>query len=167
MIFHATINLGLENNPEANRIDFSYELLKYVENKINRSHVGFRNSRSVEFGDRVRHYNTGELGSKFSVMLYRKPGKYQDKTEDTMIIEINGTFDGAGQGGSDIVGITMRELCESMCLVYTQECVPYKVKTEQTLYNEKHTQCELVYNPLFTGEKFEFDGAYFMTIHNG
>ncbi len=143
MNFQATINLGLENNPEADRVDFMYDLLKWIECKLKRLDRGFGGTNSDQ---------------TFSVMLYRKPGTYLNQHEDTVVIEIAGRF----VGTPDKLQHAIDSLCESATIIYCQECVPYSVTSRWNFDNE--TSEALVYNPIFQGEKVEFNGDYFLRV---
>lgn len=51
-------------------------------------------------------------------------------------------------------------MSETFCAVFTQECIPYRhieLKEGNMLITE-----QLVYHPQFDGDKYDFDGQYFI-----
>lgn len=70
---------------------------------------------------------------------------YLDNPERTLVIDIV------------VEPSNIKKLVTNMCKVFTQEAIPYMNKTN-------NLDAELVYNPDFTGEKYEFDAQYFVEM---
>lgn len=87
------------------------------------------------------------------VETFEALGEYVDNPEPTLVIKIS--TDAASF-------IWWKSEVKDFTIIYTQECIP--VRVEHTDSNGfKTTKQELIFNPEYSGERYEFDPKYFIT----
>jgi hypothetical protein len=103
------------------------------------------------------------LAFPFSVVEFRESlGEYEGHDEPTLIVKISAVFE-MDLSNVDSKSAILKRFVENMCMKYTQECIPYRlVFTDKDGF--EHTREKLVYNKLHKGEKYEFDGKYFIEM---
>lgn len=83
-----------------------------------------------------------ELLKNFGLNKFQvQKGEYLGNEEPTLIAEIERIH---------------KDQIEALCEICTQECI--------AIYDNNLHLGHLVYNPLFEGEKYQFDKQYFLTI---
>lgn len=106
---------------------------------------------------RVVRLNIGLNNNPYSEDEVIKAVKMFIDVDRTMIV--NGEYNGEEEPTLVVVGLTthshgvVTDFVKAMCRVFTQECIPYKMG-----------KGELVYHPLYDGDRYDFDEQYFITI---
>jgi hypothetical protein len=92
--------------------------------------------------------NRGAIVETFEAL-----GEYVDNPEPTLVIKIS----------TDLASfIWWKSEVKDFTIIYTQECIP--VRVEHTDANGfKTTKQALIFNPEYSGERYEFDLKYFIT----
>ena len=80
-------------------------------------------------------------------------GEYVDNPEPTLVIKIS----------TDLASfIWWKSEVKDFTIIYTQECIPVRVEhTDSDGF--KTTKQALIFNPEYSGERYEFDPKYFIT----
>jgi hypothetical protein len=80
-------------------------------------------------------------------------GEYVENPEPTLVIKIS----------TDLASfIWWKSEVKDFTIIYTQECIP--VRVEHTDVNGfQTTKQDLIFNPEYSGERYEFDPKYFIT----
>ncbi len=90
----------------------------------------------------------GEIVETFEAL-----GQYVENPEPTLVIKISTDLTSFMWWKGEVKDFT---------IMYTQECIP--VRVEHTDSNGfKTTKQELIFNPEYSGERYEFDPKYFIT----
>lgn len=92
--------------------------------------------------------NRGAIVETFEAL-----GEYVDNPEPTLVIKIS----------TDLASfIWWKSEVKDFTILYTQECIP--VRVEHTDVNGfQTTKQALIFNPEYSGERYEFDPKYFIT----
>ena len=92
--------------------------------------------------------NRGAIVETFEAL-----GEYVDNPEPTLVIKIS----------TDLASfIYWKAEVKEFTIIYTQECIP--VQVEHTDVNGfQTTKQDLIFNPEYSGERYEFDPKYFIT----
>jgi hypothetical protein len=103
------------------------------------------------------------LAYPLNIVEFREAiGEYEGHDEPTLVVKVSAEFD-MNLADVDSMSAIVKKRVEDMCLKYTQECIPYRlVSTDR--YGFESTIEKLVYNKLHKGEKYEFDGKYFIEM---
>ncbi len=100
--------------------------------------------------------NRGAIVETFEAL-----GEYVDNPEPTLVIKIS-TDLASFIWWADEAFIWWVDEVENFTIIYTQECIP--VQVEHTDANGfQTTKQELIFNPEYSGERYEFDPKYFIT----
>lgn len=108
------------------------------------------NNNPLNYESMARFMNNafGTTNEKVEVQL--RNGSYEGDSEPTAVVRVWHKSDYQDALWAETMATTLCELC-------TQECIPY------TYYNCGFAVDEqLVYNPDFKGDKYDFDAAYFI-----
>lgn len=84
-------------------------------------------------------------------------GQYVENPEPTLVVKIS----------TDLMSwVWWKSEVEELTIMYTQECIPVRVESTDSSGFKKINQ-DLIFNPDYTGERYEFDEKYFITEPTG
>lgn len=92
--------------------------------------------------------NRGAIVETFEAL-----GEYVENPEPTLVIKIS----------TDLASfIYWKAEVKEFTIIYTQECIPVQVEHTDT-NGFQTTKQALIFNPEYSGERYEFDPKYFIT----
>lgn len=80
-------------------------------------------------------------------------GEYVKNPEPTLVVKISTDLQSWIWWKSEVSELT---------IIYTQECIPIRVESTDSSGIKTRNQ-ELIFNPDYTGERYEFDEKFFIT----
>jgi len=98
------------------------------------------------------HNAFGSTNERVEVQL--RAGTYEGDSEPTAVVRVTHSSEYQDDLWAEMMATTL-------CTVCTQECIPYRHVVADVAMAQ-----QLVYNPQFKGEKYTFDGAYFIDYSN-
>jgi hypothetical protein len=98
------------------------------------------------------HNAFGHTNERVEVQL--RAGTYEGDSEPTAVVRVTHSSEYQDDLWAEMMAATL-------CTVCTQECIPYRHVVADVAMAQ-----QLVYNPQFKGEKYTFDGAYFIDYSN-
>jgi hypothetical protein len=112
------------------------------------------NNNPFNYEHLARFINNAFGSTNEKVEIQLRNGTYEGDSEPTAVVRVWHKSE-----YQDVLWAEM--MATTLCVVCTQECIPY------THYNGGFAVDEqLVYHPQFEGEKYTFDGAYFIDYSN-